>query len=662
MINLLLNASVTGGIVILLWLLTYPLSKKYFKASWHYAVLKISMVFLVLPISIFSPMFNNMLAGLFAKPDMPYISEQIQVIKIDTETINTVNTALSAIVFPESNYTPSSPKTENKIINDDADDIKNPIQAETISQPKQSLPIEPRSFNIPYLQIIWLIAAALLFAGRIRKMHKFKKQILKFSSSDVDRETQELFLQCRNQLKVRGIITLRTSEYIKTPLTFGLIRPFVVFPETDMNADEKRYAFTHELTHIKNGDLWIKFFAFIISVIHWFNPFTHLLCRKISVISEEYCDECVTKLMTKEEMFSYGNLILKVVCDISAPQAKYCSTLSAPTKNLKRRLLNMVNTKKSRRSMVALSVLVALILCSFATIYAFAANTGTPTDLDTPKNLIIKLPEANIITIDTEKDIDYIINSEFKVPGGVYAIGYVNSFGEITSRISRDGGVTWLIPTDDGDYENYILDPDISAIEWLSYDEYKVWFENKKAELSYKDIEYYEVGLEDVKNGVSTTGKVIIENREIIFVFNIAETSGDKATYGFGDGENYEFYIQEELDEMLAFYESVMNNGGISTTIYCNDGEVIYTNISGVVSNSKTGIDSYVYTYIQPEDGEKMGFGGDTFAHLKRLVKDYFNERVEAGKMTREEADGILAGITKDNTRVTVDKNGNIIG
>jgi len=337
MINPLLNASVTGGIVIFLWALTYPLSKKYFRASWHYAVLKITMVFLILPISIFAPMFNNMLAGLFAKPDMPNISEQI----------STVNTALSNIVF--------------------SGNIKDPNQSE------QSSNSEPRSVSIPYLQIIWFIAVAFLFAGKIRKMRKFKKQILKFNSSDVDRETLDLFLQCKKQLKVRGRITLRTSEYIKTPLTFGLIKPFVVFPKTDMNADEKRIAFTHELTHIKNGDLWIKFSAFIISTIHWFNPFTHLLCRKISVISEEYCDECVTKSMTNEEKVLYGNLILKVACDISAPQAKFCSTLSAPTKNLKRRLLNMINTKKSHKSMVALSVFVALILCFFATVYAFAA-------------------------------------------------------------------------------------------------------------------------------------------------------------------------------------------------------------------------------------------------------------------------------------------------
>jgi len=363
--------------------------------------------------------------------------------------------------------------------------------------------------------------------------------------------------------------------------------------------------------------------------------------------------------MTKEERLSYGNLILKVVCDISAPQAKYCSTLSAPTKNLKRRLSNMVNTKKSRRSMVALSVLFAFIICSFATIYAFAASIGTPTDLEKPDNIIIDLPEDADVNDDIPVDNRAY---EFKVPGGVYGIGYTNADGEESSRISMDGGVTWYIPTDDYDYENYILDTDIPAIEWLNYDDFKAWINNKKAELSDEDIEYYESELENMKNGIGEAGvgKVIIENREIIFVFN-AETSDNTVTYTISDGETWQICSQEQIDNIISMYEIITNDSSLSNlpTITI-DGVDIYSIIYDGIKTIRA-MESYVYAYIQPEDGEKMGFGGDTFAHLKRLVRIYFNERVETGKMTREDADIILAGITNDNTRVILDCEGNII-
>lgn len=371
MFDMLLNASVTGAIVILLWCLFYPLSKKYFKASWHYTVLKIAMVFMIFPVSVFSPMLNNMFSGLFTKQDSPRISEQIQAITINTETINSVNSALSGFVFNDVQDFPPFPETD--------DGIEAPDDADSIDDINITRP------NIPYLQVIWLTVAVILLSDGFRKMHRFKRQILNSSDSNIDHETQELFLQCKKQIKVYGKVNLRTSKYIKTPLVLGTIRPLVVFPETDMSADEKRLAFIHELTHIKNGDLWVKFFASVISAVHWFNPFAYLLRSKLSVISEEYCDECVIRTIEKEERLLYCNLILKVVSDIAAPQAKFCSPLSAPAKNMKRRLSNMLNSKKSRKSMIALSVIIAIMISSFATVYAFAASSDTANESSEPQ-------------------------------------------------------------------------------------------------------------------------------------------------------------------------------------------------------------------------------------------------------------------------------------
>ena len=181
MINILLNASVTGAIIIILWRLLYPVSKKYFRAAWHYAILKIAILFMLIPVSILAPRFNNIFA---VKP--AYISEQIN---INAEAINL---ALSDII---------------------------------------------------------------LFTTGISKMHRLKKQFLNSNSNNAEHETLELFLQCKRELKMRGRINLRRSKYIKTPLAFGLLKPVIILPETDMSADEKRFAIIHELTHIKNGDL-----------------------------------------------------------------------------------------------------------------------------------------------------------------------------------------------------------------------------------------------------------------------------------------------------------------------------------------------------------------------------------------------------------------------
>ena len=425
MTDMVLNASATGAIVALLWLASYPLSRKCFKASWHYAVLKLTMAFIVLPIGALAPMFG----GLFARQHLPDMSK----------TIESANVALSSIVFHDG------------AVLAEPHGAKEAGGAENAAMPK------PSHAKTPYLQIAWIAVGAALLAARFRKMHRFKKQILSSSSGDVGRESAELFSRCQKQLKMRGKIELRTSAYAKTPFAFGLLRPYVVLPEAGMGEGEKAMAMLHELTHIKNGDLWVKFIAFAISAVHWFNPLAHLLCRMIGAISEQHCDECVAMAMTQEQRLAYGRLILKVVLDISAPQPKFCSTLSAPaknmkTQNLKRRLSNMMNTKKPRGGVIALSVLAALLICSFATIYAFSANSAHD-----------ESPESN--SIEEAMPPDKLVDDDRGM------------------LLSIDGGKTWLTKDE---WEKFVV---ITKIVYFDDEEKTMESQQKNLEKMVQDEE-----------------------------------------------------------------------------------------------------------------------------------------------------------------------------
>ena len=428
MINILLNAGITGGIVVLLWIVSYPLTKKMFKSSWHYAVMKLAVIFMLIPLSALAPyaapaidrIYDAVFADVMsAKRDMPYltaISEQVQTVSAGAET---VNTALSDIVFSDAPRGGTDSGTDSETDGENGSRYATNFDIAEANYPQyiDEIPIDAPNGSakistapkLPYLQIAWLTVAAVLFFIEVLKMSKFKKQILNSSSEVCDRGTLDLFCEYKKQVKARGRINLRISEYIKTPLAFGLVNPYVIIPAAEMSAEEKRLVFIHELTHIKNGDLWLKFTATFLSALHWFNPLVHILRRKISVVSEEYCDECVTKNMGKDERLLYGNLILKAVSDESAPQL--CSTLSAPTKNLKRRLSNMLNLKKSRKGVVALSVIIAMAICSVAAVYALNSDTAVkdetvPTVKDEPA--VIKEPamDENITIDDTGTYVD----------------------------------------------------------------------------------------------------------------------------------------------------------------------------------------------------------------------------------------------------------------
>jgi hypothetical protein len=236
-----------------------------------------------------------------------------------------------------------------------------------------------------------------LFAVKGYKAFKFRRHILNNNgNSTVDVETGDVFNQCLNLVGLRKKITLKVCGYVKTPLVIGIFKPVVIFPDAEMTADEKRLAFTHELTHIKNRDLLFKFFAFCIPIIHWYNPLAYLLCRKVYEISELHCDEQMVKTMTQAERKSYGNLILKSISEISAFQASVCSTLSTKTRNIERRLLNMMKFKKSRKSIFVLSLVVALVFTSLGAVYALAVE-GNSSDL-------AMLPQYGFVITQNDKN------------------------------------------------------------------------------------------------------------------------------------------------------------------------------------------------------------------------------------------------------------------
>lgn len=400
MINTFLNASISGGIIVLIWYLSYPVSKRIFNASWHYAILKMAMLFMLFPLSLFAAKLSSIFSDLITKTTYGHniVSDGI------TNAAETIST--------------------------------HPLDSVHLSLSKANASI--MGF-VGYLQLAWLLGVVILAAIEIRKFYVFKKQLLRSSNENPDEETNRIFQLCKIQMGLRKKIVLRTSDYIKTPLVVGILKPIIIFPAVGLCVEEKKLAITHELTHVKNGDLWFKFLASAISIIQWFNPLTHLLRKKIFIMSEIYCDECVANTMTKTERKQYGNLILRVVSDISLSQARICSYLSTQNQNIERRLLNMMNFKKSRKGIVALSLAVTLVFAAFGTIYAFAAAPVQNFSADAEETSVIE--ESGFFFDDgmlkTANDASFVDESNFSAvnigeipispkttgqlkPGGIY--------------------------------------------------------------------------------------------------------------------------------------------------------------------------------------------------------------------------------------------------
>ncbi|MEE8243453.1 MAG: TonB family protein, partial [Pseudomonadales bacterium] len=90
-------------------------------------------------------------------------------------------------------------------------------------------------------------------------------------------------------------VSLRLSDHIDSPLTWGMFRPDVVVPGDWSNwPDAKRRAvLSHELAHVRRFDSFTTLLSGIICCLFWMNPLVWVAHRRMLLEAEFACDDIV---------------------------------------------------------------------------------------------------------------------------------------------------------------------------------------------------------------------------------------------------------------------------------------------------------------------------------------------------------------------------------
>ena len=153
---------------------------------------------------------------------------------------------------------------------------------------------------------------------------------------------------------------LYCCEAFKTPLMCGIIHPKIILPAHSLEEELLTNILRHELMHYRRRDTLYKWFAVFVLSLHWFNPVAWLARKEISRACELSCDEMLLRSMSRAEKQSYGNTLLKIAASSSLPAGVVATTFSTEKKNLKERLEQIMNYKKSGARMLA--AVLALVL------------------------------------------------------------------------------------------------------------------------------------------------------------------------------------------------------------------------------------------------------------------------------------------------------------
>ena len=220
--------------------------------------------------------------------------------------------------------------------------------------------------------LAWLVCTYALFRLRLRS------DFIEPNAAD-----KELFASLCRSLCIKKKVRLMYSSAVKTPLLAGVIRPTIILPQIAYSKNGMTREFSlmvsHELVHLKRRDTLYKWFAALVVCIHWFNPLVYIIRREMGHACELACDEALVKNMAADEVKLYGNMLIAASCSNKAfevPTTSFCES----KRNLKERLVSIMNYKKKGALAAVLSLALILMISGCAAVIGPNPNSAESED------------------------------------------------------------------------------------------------------------------------------------------------------------------------------------------------------------------------------------------------------------------------------------------
>lgn len=248
--------------------------------------------------------------------------------------------------------------------------------------------------------------------------------------------------------RLRRKISLRQSDRIGAPLTYGVLRPVILMPKcTDWDDGEAvKYVLEHEFAHVRRFDAAGKLLLTAAVCLHWFNPLVWGMYVLANRDLELACDESVLRRLGRETRAEYAMTLIRMAeAEGKNGPAPLCSGFGKSA--VEERITAIMKMKKT--SLAALLVAAGLVV-GVTTVFATSAATADKEELDR---------RANAKAVTDAQTVMSIIGEDGK------------------TWYSTDGGKTWISQEEfDAAYPE-------TEVEWWTYDEYAAWLENEKIEL-----------------------------------------------------------------------------------------------------------------------------------------------------------------------------------
>ncbi len=261
---------------------------------------------------------------------------------------------------------------------------------------------------------------------------------------------------------IKRKVSIRQSDRISAPLTYGIFHPVILLPKTTDwdDARQLQYVITHEYIHIRRFDTVTKLVSTAALCIHWFNPLVWIMYALFNRDLELACDERVIRLFGQSSRSEYARLLINLEARKSG-LLPFCNSFSKNA--IEERILAIMKNRKNTTFSTILACLIVLgMVMTFATSAKASSSLSSEQDQTQYPQISAAISFPQLSTAIQEETV----------------LSYVNPHDGKT-YYSTDGGRTFE-PMTDEEYVQRFSAPDV---EWWTAEEYAAWLEQEKTAL-----------------------------------------------------------------------------------------------------------------------------------------------------------------------------------
>lgn len=390
------------------------------------------------------------------------------------------------------------------------------------------------------------------------------------------------------------------AENIDTPMVFGLFKAKIYLP-ISLQEEDLTYIIAHEEVHIRRRDYFIKMIAYVICLIHWFNPLVWLAYKMLGNDMEKACDEEVLRTLGEEQKKEYAYALIHFISGEQAKKKIFVAPIRFDEGNIKARIQNIMKYQYTLPRVGTVVVVLCVVLSGLFLTKMEAKELDPETGTDSvneEQTICFYVEDMETLEIDDHFSIeDYYITNRYTSAKHYYidengTLWKANTYDDELFQIAEH-----VVSVDAASWDNFC----IYLTE--SHDLYMIEFDDENMSdpvLIMSDVAYARAGRDSV---------VILKQ--------------DKTAYFWGlYAVNYETPNKMYAEEPMKIMDNCryITTGNKTGAAISEDGE-LYTwgyNFYGQCGTEITE-EEYILTPVKVMDDVKMVW----------IDKIYFNDSVK---------------------------------